>query len=199
MLRRGFASAIGFLLLLALAGAVTAQQDMERPAQWAQPFARAGLPNLHQVTPMLYRSAQPDVAGVAGIDGLGIRTVLSLRESNTDAPLARRSRVDFLRHPLWTWHVEDDDVLAVLRILTDPKRQPVLLHCKHGADRTGLMIASYRVVVQDWSKQAALAEMKQGGYGFHPVWRNIERRLLALDTEKLREALGLPVASQATP
>lgn len=199
MAKRGLSTACGFLLLLSFAGAALAAEATDRPVQWAQPVALAGLPNLHRVTPTIFRSAQPGIDGLPGIESLGIRTVLSLRESNADAPLARRSNVDFLRHPLWTWDVEDDDVLAVLRVLTDAERQPVLLHCKHGADRTGLMIASYRVVVQGWSKQDALAEMKRGGYGFHPVWRSIERRLLALDVEALKAALARGEGTRPTP
>jgi protein tyrosine/serine phosphatase len=41
----------------------------------------------------------------------------------------------------------------------------VLIHCKHGLDRTGLVAAMYRIVAQGWSKQAALDEMEHGGYG----------------------------------
>ena len=43
---------------------------------------------------------------------------------------------------------------------------PVLVHCKHGADRTGCIVALYRIVFQSWSKEAAIDEMHNGGYGF---------------------------------
>lgn len=189
---------LGLAFLLALAGVAGAVAADERPQDWGRPMPVSSLPNLHQVAPGLYRSAQPEtVGGLAAIRGLGIRTVISLRASDADAKLGHSPGIDFLRHPLWTWDVDDEDVLAVLRVMTDPRRQPVLVHCKHGADRTGLMVASYRVVVQGWSKQAALEEMKRGGYGFHPVWRNIERRLLALDVSSLRAALA--TAGAASP
>ena len=199
MAKRGVSMAFVFLLLLSFASATPASQTEGRPEQWAQPLARTGLPNLHQVTATIFRSAQPDIGGLPGIESLGVRTVLSLRASDTDAKLDARSDLRFLRHPLYTWSIDDADVLGVLRVLTDPARQPVLLHCKHGADRTGLMIASYRVVVQDWSKQAALDEMKHGGYGFHPMWRNIERRLLALDVAALKSALAADGTTSPTP
>ncbi|HEX7917405.1 hypothetical protein [Rudaea sp.] len=49
----------------------------------------------------------------------------------------------------------------------------MLIHCWHGADRTGVVCAAYRMVVQGWSKADARAEMFDGGFGYHAVWRNI--------------------------
>jgi protein tyrosine phosphatase (PTP) superfamily phosphohydrolase (DUF442 family) len=180
--RQWLGCALALLPMLALATPV-------RPSQWAQPVAATGLPNLHLVAPGLYRSAQPEAESPRGLAQLGIRTVLSLRAGDGDRELLGGDGVALQRLPLRTWAVGENDVLAALRIMTDARRQPLLVHCKHGADRTGLMIAAYRVVVQDWSKADALAEMKRGGYGFHPLWRNLERRLLRLDVGKLRAAL----------
>ena len=44
------------------------------------------------------------------------------------------------------------------------------MHCQQGADRTGTMMAFYRIAVQGWPKDDAIAEMKNGGYGFHSIW-----------------------------
>ncbi|WP_282598360.1 tyrosine-protein phosphatase, partial [Pseudomonas chlororaphis] len=54
---------------------------------------------------------------------------------------------------------------AVRAIQNAESDGPVLMHCKHGSDRTGLMSAMYRVVVQGWSKEEALNEMTGGGFG----------------------------------
>lgn len=178
-------------LLLALLPSLAIATD-SRPAHWAQPVVATGLPNLHLVAPGLYRSAQPDDEAPQAIAQLGIRTVLSLRAGRADRELQDTGRLALLRLPLRTWAVDERDVLAALRVMTDAHRQPLLVHCKHGADRTGLVIAAYRVVVQGWSKTEALAEMKRGGFGFHPLWRNLERRLLALDVNGLRAALAAP-------
>jgi protein tyrosine/serine phosphatase len=48
------------------------------------------------------------------------------------------------------------------------------------------MIALYRIAVQGWSKEAALDEMIQGGYGFHPVWHNLRRYVMQLDVDSLK-------------
>jgi protein tyrosine phosphatase (PTP) superfamily phosphohydrolase (DUF442 family) len=160
-----------------------------RPADWAVPLEIKGLSNLHQVTPTLYRSAQPDKTSGDALRKLGIKTVLSFRKRDKDEPLHKTQGVAFKRYPLYTWDIEEEDILAVMRILNNPANQPVLVHCAHGADRTGLMMASYRMIIQNWSKQAAIAEMKQGEYEYHVIWKNIERRIEKMDIAKMRAQL----------
>ena len=180
-----------FLILFAFAiPAICAEEDKNiRPAQWAVPLEIKGLPNLHQVTPMLYRSAQPDATSGEALQNLGIKTVLSFRKRDKDKTLHNTPGVTFKRYPLYTWDIEEEDILAVLRILNDPANQPILVHCTHGADRTGLMMASYRMIVQNWTKEAAIAEMKKGEYEYHVIWKNIERRIHKMDIEKMRSEL----------
>lgn len=160
-----------------------------RPTEWAMPIEIKGLPNLHRVNENLYRSAQPDKTSGDAIKELGIKTVLNLRQRNKDKPLLNTVGVSFKRYPLYTWDIEEKDILVVLKILNDPANQPILVHCTHGADRTGLMMASYRVIVQNWSKEAAIAEMKQGEYEYHVIWKNIERRIEKMDIAKMRAEL----------
>ena len=181
-----------FLVLFTLANSAICSEQTQnaRPAEWAVPLEMKGLPNLHRVTPTLYRSAQPDATSGEALQKLGIKTVLSFRKHDKEEPLHKTPGVTFKRYPLYTWHIEEKDILAVLRILNDPANQPVLVHCTHGADRTGLMMASYRMIVQNWSKETAVAEMKQGEYEYHVIWKNIGRRIEKLDIEKLRAELN---------
>ena len=181
-----------FLILFALTNSAICSEQIQntRPAEWAVPLEMKGLPNLHRVTPTLYRSAQPDETSGEALQKLGIKTVLSFRKRDKDEPLHKTPGITFKRYPLHTWDIEEKDILAVLRILNDPANQPILVHCTHGADRTGLMMASYRMIVQNWSKETAIAEMKQGEYGYHVIWKNIERRIEKLDIEKMRAELN---------
>ncbi len=179
-----------------LGGCATAPAPAgERPAHWATPVAAPGVPNLYRVNASLYRSAQPTRDGIAGVDDgarlvngdLPIKTVVSLRTFGTDDSIdAGSSTLTFVRIPAQSWHPEDDDVVQFLRIANDPTRQPVLVHCRRGADRTGAMVAIYRVVVEGWTKADAINEMTQGGYGFHPVWRNLIRYIGDLDVDAIR-------------
>jgi len=45
---------------------------------------------------------------------------------------------------------------------------PIYVHCKHGVDRTGLVIAHFRIINQGWSFDKAIQEMKDNG--FHMLW-----------------------------
>jgi len=79
------------------------------------------------------------------------------------------------------------DELAFLRIVTDPAGQPVFVHCREGEDRTGMMVAVYRMVVQDWPKGKAMAEMKR--MGFNEVWEPLEDYLEDFDPAKMKRQL----------
>jgi protein tyrosine/serine phosphatase len=165
----------------------------ERPTEWAQPVVLEGVPNLHRVTSTLYRSAQPSATGMRNLERLGTRTVINLRAFHTD-----RDEIDgtALLNPqlrIHTWKIQDQQVIQVLRMLRQPERGPFLIHCQHGADRTGLMNAMYRIVEQGWTREAAIREMLEGGYGYHAIWRNIIGYIEEADIGRIRAAV------QATP
>jgi len=175
---------LGLLLTALLAGAAP------RPAEWAQPLLVEGVPNLHKVTDRIYRSAQPSAAGMKRLESLGIRTVINLRAFHSDRGTVQGTALFDEELSIKTWHLEDEDVVRVLRLLSDPAGGPYLVHCQHGADRTGTMVAMYRIVVQGWPRETAIDELVNGGYGFHPVWKNILGYLRQVDVEKIRFAVN---------
>ena len=89
--------------------------------------------------------------------------------------------------PLSAWRVRHASNVRILRILGDAERGPVLVHCKHGADRTGMVVALYRMVYQGWDRQKAIQEMRKGGYGFHSIYRGLVRHLQDVDVVALRD------------
>lgn len=116
-----------------------------------------------------------------------IKTIVSLRAFHDETELvAPFSALRLERIPLNTWRPKDEDVIRFLRIATTPALQPVLVHCKHGADRTGTMVAIYRIAYEGWSKTQAMAEMTGGGFGFHPVWKNLLRYIENLDVDTIK-------------
>ena len=147
----------------------------ERPAKWAVPMERAGLPNLHKVDAKLYRSAQPTAEGMTNLVALGVKTVVNLRDNHSDSdeigglPLAAK------RIEIFTGNPKIEQVKEFLAIIDDTNAVPVLVHCQHGADRTGTMCALYRILRQDWKVEDAITEMKDGDYGYHSVWINLPR------------------------
>ena len=179
------------LTLLAAFALPQAQADettQARPAQWAQPIATQY--NLYQMSPALYRSALPDSAAQPLLDKLHIATVINFLP-DADSSWLNTPGVAQVQLPYRTNHVDDADVLAALRAIQTAQAQgPVLMHCKHGSDRTGLMAAMYRVVVQDWSKEDALKEMTQGGFGENSHHKDGESYMMKADIPQLRAALS---------
>jgi protein tyrosine/serine phosphatase len=183
------------LVLPCFAGECAAQTSAgnARPAEWARAIAVAGVPNLHQVESNFYRSAQPDAQGFRALaTQYGVRTVVSLRAFNSDEILTRGLNLRLVRFKIHTWHIEREDVVGALRALRSAaKVGPVLLHCQHGADRTGLITALYRILYEGWSKQSATEEMLQGNFGYHAVWGNIPRYIRNVDVAGLKREIGV--------
>jgi uncharacterized protein (TIGR01244 family) len=186
------------MLLLALASAVLgAEPSTNRPASWAQPVQIEGVPNLYKVTDCLYRSAQPTAQGMQNLKRAGIRTVLDLRSFHSDRRTAGSAGLEYDHIPEKAWHPEEEDVVRFLQTATDTNRTPVLVHCQHGADRTGTMCAVYRIAVQGWSKEEAIREMTQGGYGFHVFWQNLPHWIGTLDVDAVKDDAGIKPATES--
>jgi protein tyrosine/serine phosphatase len=177
-----------FLAVLVLASCAMAA---ERDTNWAVKVDQGGVPNLHRVTPLLYRSAQPSSEGLRAAEKLGVRTVISLRAFHSDREELEATKLRTERIYFNTWHPEDEDVVRFLKIVGNTNNGPFLVHCLHGADRTGTMIAIYRMAIQNWPKDAAIKEMREGGYNYHTVWTNLIKYLNKLDVPALRKKAGL--------
>lgn len=179
------------LALMAMFTTVHAQADDTtslRSPEWAQPVGNQF--NLHQMTPTLYRSALPDSNAVPALEKLKIGTVINFLPES-DANWLKSSNIKQVQLSYRTNHVDDSDVLAALRAIQDAQADgPVLMHCKHGSDRTGLMAAMYRVVVQGWSKEDALNEMTLGSFGTSNGFKDGVRYMMKADIDKLRTALA---------
>ncbi|MCF4998339.1 protein tyrosine phosphatase [Pseudomonas syringae] len=179
------------LSLLALLNGLPAQADdaaATRPNEWAQPIEVQY--NLFQMSPTLYRSALPDGSAVPLLKNLKVATVINFLPEN-DSTWLKAAGITLVQLPYRTNHVDDSDVLTTLRAIQAAEANgPVLMHCKHGSDRTGLMAAMYRVVIQGWSKEDALNEMTQGGFGESGHFRDGVRYVMQADVEKLRTALA---------
>lgn len=163
---------------------------------WAVALERPGLPNLHKVSDGLYRGAQPTAEGFRELSEMGIKTVVNLRSFHSDGDLLNDLPLAYEHIYFKAWHSEDEDVIQFLLVVTDADRTPVFVHCQHGADRTGVMCAAYRIIVQGWSKEDAVREMTGGGFGFHPVWQNLVDYVNDLDVEKLRREAGISAPAE---
>ena len=137
-----------------------------------------GLANLAQVDAgrNVWRSAQFDASGLAGLKSRGIMRVLKLNtrsESNLD-DLATAAGLEVRYSPLTTRQQLGLDPIPTMTVLEDlafAARGNCLIHCEHGQDRTGMVCACYRMLIQGWTYRAARAEMD--AMGFHPLLRGL--------------------------
>jgi protein tyrosine/serine phosphatase len=182
---------IVLLLIVQVPVLAAGQAPGNRPGTWAQPVTLVGIPNLHKVTDSLYRSAQPSAEGMLNLKQLGIQTIVNLRSFHSDRKEIGDTGLAYEHIYMKAWHPEKKEIVKFLRIVSNQKRTPVLIHCQHGADRTGTMSAVYRVAVQGWSKEEALLEMTLGGYGFHDIWVNLVPWFKKLDIKAVKQKAGI--------
>jgi tyrosine-protein phosphatase SIW14 len=131
----------------------------------------AELPNFHQVNPRLYRGAQPREGGLKRLAALGVKTVINLRDDDDRAQdEEREARALGLRYfnvPISRAGRPSEARIKELMSIVDAKaNQPVFVHCKRGADRTGAFIAVYRITHDGWTGEQALEEAERYGLGF---------------------------------
>jgi len=177
------------ILLLALSSVIHAETRL-RPEVWASPVIGSELSNFYRVDARLYRSEQPGDEAFSQLAAFGIKEVLNLREFHSDKGEARETQLTLHQLKLRTGKVTEDQLIEALRII---KRSngPLLVHCWHGSDRTGTVVATYRIVEQGWSKQQALDEMTNGGYGYHAsIFPNLVELINGLDVERIKTALN---------
>lgn len=142
--------------------------------------------NYHQVSPELYRSSQPSAAQMQTLEQQGIKTVLSLRQWNDDDSEARGTGLILRRVAINAAVINDDVVVRALREIRFAQK-PVLVHCWHGSDRTGLVVAMYRLVFENAAKSAALAELRKPEYGYHEnYYAGIARYIANVDVSQIR-------------
>lgn len=146
-----------------------------------------GIVNAAQVSEALWRGAQPTADGFAELEKRGVKTVVSFRHDHDDLPLLKGTRLKYLRIPSFAFHPTEANLVTFLKVMENPANWPVYIHCAQGRDRTGFNAAAYRMVMQDWSGEEAVAEML--GFRFNRVWIRNPGFVRALDPGRLREKL----------
>src|SRR5688572_29333430 len=108
------------------------------------------LPRFQQVSERLYRSGQPRTGGLSRMRELGINTVINLRgtskRTRAEEAEARAQGLNYFNIALPNWaRPEDTRVGRILEIIESPESGNVLIHCKDGVDRTGMIVAIHRM------------------------------------------------------
>jgi len=165
---------IRFVALLALSLAIgpVARAD----------FAVTGIPNFRQVNPHLFRGGQPVDTAWPALAKLGVKTVIDLRQVNEHSTIAEAQAVEaagmrYLNFPMSGFATpRAEQVAQVLEAMTKAG-ETVFVHCAAGKDRTGTVVAAYRISRDRWKNDQALQEAE--ACGMHGFERGMKRFIVA--------------------
>ena len=124
--------------------------------QWVDHgFLRVLWRNFHAIAPGIYRSNQPSGSQLGAIHArVGLRTVLNLRGQSKhsfylfETEACRDLGLTLVDLPLSASQAPSVARLEQLVTLLETMEKPFLIHCKSGADRTGLAAALYLLLVE---------------------------------------------------
>jgi tyrosine-protein phosphatase SIW14 len=164
-----------------------------------------GVGNFQKVDDHVYRGAQPTDEGFRNLAKLGIKTVVDLR-TRSDRSLIEEKAVTaagmhYIGVPMrGTETPPNESVHKVLALLEDATTGPVFVHCHRGADRTGVVIACYRIEHDHWTKDRALVEARSLGLSwlkraFQRYVLSYRPRILGIGAPKTPDASAVAPAS----
>ena len=140
-----------------------------------------GVENFYRVSDALYRGAEPTEEGYKNLAKLGIKTIVSLQLPTPKKELIKNLGMTSRHIPINPLNMKDEYAKEFLSIVSNPQNHPVYVHCLYGSDRTGTMVALYRIYVQHWPKDAALEEMRDKKYGFREIFVNLKDYIRKVD------------------
>jgi protein-tyrosine phosphatase len=130
------------------------------------------IPDFDEVTPTLYRGAQPKEHGFEALAKMGVQIVVDLRgDRDSERKEVTRLGMQYVPMP-WQCSLPKDKIFAdFLTLIRNNPGNKIFVHCRVGDDRTGMMIAAYRMVEQAWTAKQAMEEMTK--YGFSLTHRRL--------------------------
>lgn len=163
------------ILLLFVVGAGGAAPQMSAPENQkskstetrviGRKLQEKGVPNFGEVTPTLYRGGLTHTAGLKVLAKMGINVVVDTHANDVNEEKTVKSLgMEYVAIP---WHCPwpRDRVFAkFLKVLQEDKGKKVFVHCRLGDDRTGMMVAAYRMADEGWTADEAMNEMKTFGF-----------------------------------
>jgi tyrosine-protein phosphatase SIW14 len=166
-----------------------------------------GIKNFHQVDQHVYRGAQPTDDGFQYLAKIGVKTVIDLRETDERAQaeegVVTSAGMKYVNVPMTgLTPPTESEISRILAILEDDATGPVFVHCKQGVDRTGAVIAAYRIDHDHWDNGRALSEAKSegmGGFQFprQSFIRDFQPRALEAKTVVVKAAVADTAVSAA--
>lgn len=126
--------------------------------------------NFHVIDPGVWRSAEPNEESLMRMQNHGLKTVVDFRVWGVEGventkQIAEKLKLQYHHFPIIAGEEQDLAKLdAILAVMENPANQPVLIHCRAGKDRTGMMTALYKIKNTDAKFHDIYREMLMFGY-----------------------------------
>ncbi len=128
--------------------------------------------NFEQVNEHILRGAAPSDQNIRLLAKSGVKTILDLRMPGPavehESAMANQLGVNYIHIPLGFTSPDLSEMKRILAILNQSEKQPVFVHCRQGADRTGMTIGMYRRIHDKWEFKKTYGEMRK--HHFKPVF-----------------------------
>jgi tyrosine-protein phosphatase SIW14 len=134
------------------------------PRSMGQHLKAKGVPNFGQVTPTLYRGGQPTAEGFETLAHRGIAIIVDTGRSKRDEGLVKKLGMTYVSLPWYCPWPKDKVFARFIEITRENRGRKIFVHCRFGDDRTGMMIAAYRMAEEGWTAKEAMQEMHEFGY-----------------------------------
>lgn len=145
--------------------------------------------NFYQVSNDIYRSEQPSLKQIKQLDKLGIKTIINLRLWHSDRDKVVNTGITEVWINMRAGNISDKKIIQILKTIKNSPK-PILIHCWHGSDRTGVVVAMYRLIFQNWSKRQVIDELMLPEFGHHyNIYPNIKNYINNVDVEQIRHAV----------
>ncbi|HTL15728.1 MAG TPA: dual specificity protein phosphatase family protein [Patescibacteria group bacterium] len=126
-----------------------------------------GILNYGKVSEHLYRGAQPDADGLKSLKRLGVKMIVNLRMIDDgwqeEAAQAQANGLLYTNFPMSGFRRPSEEQVHQILALFESFPGAIFIHCQHGCDRTGTIVACYRIQHDHWSSDLALREAKKYG------------------------------------
>lgn len=134
-------------------------------------LAKNTIKNFQQIDAGVLRGAQPGDKNLKVLSDSGVKTIIDLRQPgklvDRETATAKKLGLEYVHIPLGFRSPDQATMTRILAIVNDKEKQPVFVHCRQGADRTGMTCGMYRVLHDNWEFDRTYTEMRK--HHFKPV------------------------------
>ena len=141
--------------------------------------ATVRIDNFGRIDAHYYRGSQPEGRDYTDLAAIGVKTIINLTSDDAqpnEKALTEQAGMSYVQIPMTMHRAPTEAQLAeFFRVVDDPARQPVFVHCVGGKHRTGVMTAAYRIAEDHWTADQAFKEMKDYHFGMdflHSEFKN---------------------------